>query len=266
MINFVTGEALQQIADISFCTNSNDVLDSSIKLVRIADFNVAEIKNYKKIFVYTHDILPFLKKFYFHLGNDTTLITHNSDNCIDDRFLEILDTDRIKKWYTQNLYTRHNKLFSLPIGIANKQWPHGNQAVLNKIKQLRLPKKTIVYKNFKLHTNYNKRYSVDYITSQNGIYMDTDRGYEEYLTKVAEARFVLSPPGNGKDCHRIWECLALGAVPVVENHICFEQFKHLPILFIDDWKIVTPAFLKKNDLTVTSDPPEIMIDYWKKII
>lgn len=273
-IKFISGELIQESAEISFCTQINDiisqqVINTPVKLVKIDEFNKTDIKKYKKIFVYTHDIIPFLKKFYNNLENETTLITHNSDNGIDDRFLEILDSDKIKKWYTQNLYTKHSKLRSLPIGIANKQWTHGNQIVINKIKNINLPKKTLVYKNFNLHTNFEKRRYVDQVTSQNGIPMAGSKEYEKYLTDVADSFFVLCPPGNGVDCHRIWECLALGSIPVVEKNIAFEQFKHLPILFINDWKSVTLNFLEKN-LSYTNKfsehIPELYISYWNKII
>ena len=38
---------------------------------------------------------------------------------------------------------------------------------------------------------------------------------EQYREAVSESMFVLSPPGRGLDCHRTWEAIYLGAVPVV---------------------------------------------------
>jgi hypothetical protein len=38
---------------------------------------------------------------------------------------------------------------------------------------------------------------------------------EQYRQAVSESMFVLSPPGRGMDCHRTWEAIYLGAVPVV---------------------------------------------------
>jgi len=40
-------------------------------------------------------------------------------------------------------------------------------------------------------------------------------GPEQYREAVSESMFVLSPPGRGLDCHRTWEAIYLGAVPVV---------------------------------------------------
>ena len=38
---------------------------------------------------------------------------------------------------------------------------------------------------------------------------------EQYRQAVSESMFVLSPPGRGLDCHRTWEAIYLGALPVV---------------------------------------------------
>ena len=80
--------------------------------------------------------------------------------------------------------------------------------------------------------------------------------------------FVISPPGNGIDCHRIWECLYLGAIPVVKNNIAFSQFSHLPILWIDSWEEVTIPFLESKISHITNKViQELDIKYWyNKII
>eukprot|EP00931_Biecheleriopsis_adriatica_P025541 TRINITY_DN15649_c0_g1_i1.p1 TRINITY_DN15649_c0_g1~~TRINITY_DN15649_c0_g1_i1.p1 ORF type:complete len:393 (-),score=68.50 TRINITY_DN15649_c0_g1_i1:207-1385(-) len=38
---------------------------------------------------------------------------------------------------------------------------------------------------------------------------------EQFLSKIAEYQFLLSPPGVGYDCFRHWEALAVGTVPMV---------------------------------------------------
>jgi hypothetical protein len=52
---------------------------------------------------------------------------------------------------------------------------------------------------------------------------------------VKRSKFVLSPPGNGPDCHRTWEAIYLGAVPVVKSEFWpFNGFA-LPVLVLQDW-------------------------------
>ena len=46
--------------------------------------------------------------------------------------------------------------------------------------------------------------------------------------------FVISPPGNGPDCHRTWEAIYLGAVPVVlKAHLGRSLLEGMPILAVD---------------------------------
>ena len=48
--------------------------------------------------------------------------------------------------------------------------------------------------------------------------------------------FVLSPIGNGLDCHRTWEAIYLGCVPVVLCGSLSEEFtSNLPIFAVEDW-------------------------------
>ena len=68
----------------------------------------------------------------------------------------------------------------------------------------------------------------------------------ENWKSAAESFFCICPHGNGVDSHRIWECLYLNTIPVVEYHECFSQFADLPILFVDDYTIVTHEYLEQQ--------------------
>lgn len=57
----------------------------------------------------------------------------------------------------------------------------------------------------------------------------------EYHRRLRDTMFVPSPRGNGVDCHRTWEAIYAGAVPVVlREHWSFEHL-HLPVLVADSW-------------------------------
>jgi len=42
--------------------------------------------------------------------------------------------------------------------------------------------------------------------------------YEQYLTQIKYAKFVMSPTGDRDDCHRHYECIGLGAIPI--SNLC----------------------------------------------
>ena len=69
------------------------------------------------------------------------------------------------------------------------------------------------------------------------------RDSELYLLKLQQYRFVLSPPGNGPDCHRTWEALLMGCIPVVLSGPLNAVYEGLPVLILDSWDDLTPSRL-----------------------
>ena len=68
--------------------------------------------------------------------------------------------------------------------------------------------------------------------------------YESFLT----SKFVLSPPGLGYDCHRTWEVLYLGGIPVMERSggDWDSLFADLPVVFVDSFDEITPQLLEER--------------------
>ena len=68
-----------------------------------------------------------------------------------------------------------------------------------------------------------------------------------YLRTIARSRFVICPPGIGFDTYRMWEVIALGSIPVVENSIGLpKSFSLLPVLVVHDLLTITPQFLEST--------------------
>lgn len=58
----------------------------------------------------------------------------------------------------------------------------------------------------------------------------------QYRLLLLETMLILSPPGNGMDCHRTWEALYLGAVPVVlEGCLASSLLEDLPIIAVNSF-------------------------------
>ena len=105
MSNIISGERFQQICDVGVYLERSCIINNQIKslyqnILCIKDID--EISNYKKIFIYSHDVHAFMDKFINNLSNDTIIITHNSDVGIDNSYASYLESSRIKKWYCQN--------------------------------------------------------------------------------------------------------------------------------------------------------------------
>jgi hypothetical protein len=73
--------------------------------------------------------------------------------------------------------------------------------------------------------------------------------YTERLTswkKQLEYAFVLSPCGMGIDCHRTWEALALGCIPIVKSSLIDSIYDGLPVLIVDNWSDITFQLLNNT--------------------
>lgn len=90
-----------------------------------------------------------------------------------------------------------------------------------------------------LRKNWN--YSIDLYRGQSDSKTTLDDFRETLVTSV----FTASPEGMGPDCYRHCEALLLGCIPLIDNPYVFKSFTNLPAVFIADWRIVTPTFLRR---------------------
>jgi len=76
------------------------------------------------------------------------------------------------------------------------------------------------------------------------------------------------PRGNGIDCHRVWETLYLGRVPIIKKERAMRYFEELPIVFLDDWaQLYNLHFLNDRYEAVKKNSTEIL-DFvkWEEVI
>jgi hypothetical protein len=78
---------------------------------------------------------------------------------------------------------------------------------------------------------------------QNGIqnvHMDSTA----YFSSLPQYKFVISPEGNGIDCHRHYEALMAGCIPIVEENPDIRyKYRGCPVLFTKDYSEITPDYL-----------------------
>ena len=74
---------------------------------------------------------------------------------------------------------------------------------------------------------------------KNGIY-NTEICNDKYYKCLPEYKYIISPEGNGIDCHRHYEALLAGCIPIVEyNPIIVRKYGNVPILYTHDYTDVT---------------------------
>ena len=68
-----------------------------------------------------------------------------------------------------------------------------------------------------------------------------------YFKELPKYKFVISPEGNGIDCHRHYEALMAGCIPIVEDsEIIREKYKGCPILYTKNYSEITEEYLNEK--------------------
>jgi hypothetical protein len=207
-------------------------------------FNETRIHNEIPIFFVKTD---YVNTFFInHLPKyNFKLITHNSDFSIDSKFKKFIDNPLLIKWYGQNINFSHSKLESIPIGIANEIWEHGNEnTIINELK-IDVNKRDLLYCNFDINTNIKERSMCLKNVNQEGIENTNKVEFSKYLSSLHKSYFSISPNGNGIDCHKLWESLYLKTIPIVTDSINVRFYSHLPILILNSWED-----FKKRDISI----------------
>lgn len=216
----------------------------------------------------------FVSKVLPHLTKPFILMTNNSDWTIPDdvknEFFEIVGSPFLTHWYAQNCVINHPKITRIPIGLdyhtltpsrkANFAWSQPEKhswgikhepiyqeqqlVDLRKVSEPFEKRELKCYGNFQflMGTRYGK---IDRIECFNTVPNQLVY-YEPYKcerikswTNMIEYAFVLSPHGNGLDCHRTWEALCLGCIPIVKTSGLDPLFEDLPVWIVSSWTEVT---------------------------
>lgn len=68
-----------------------------------------------------------------------------------------------------------------------------------------------------------------------------------YFETLPKYKFIISPEGNGIDCHRHYEALMAGCIPIVEdNEMVKEKYQECPILYTKDYSEITEQYLEEK--------------------
>lgn len=240
---------------------------SSIK--QLKDYDFSKLKDNCSIYVCTSAIPDFVKmidkinvKFYLVSGDaDESCPT---DILSDEEFITFIENDKIIKWMAQNCVKEHAKLFKLPIGLdyhsivgGHFMNPIQHENLMIDIKNKSKPfyeREIKCYVNFLSGSMFNmfKNFGYDRKDAINKIspkliYAEQIRvnRYESFQNQIKYA-FVVSPHGNGLDCHRTWEALCTGSIPIVKTSPLDSLFSDLPVLIVNDWSDVNKELLEKT--------------------
>ena len=149
----------------------------------------------------------------------------------------------------------NNKITRLPIGMdyhtmfdRKMEWgpqmtPIGQELNIEQLRQTMKPfyeRQIKCYSNYHFHLERGDRKECFTNVPKELVYFENNL-VERNIShkKQLEYAFVLSPFGCGYDCHRTWEALVLGCIPIIKHSGLDKLFDELPVLLIDKWSDVT---------------------------
>ena len=218
---------------------------------------------------FVSNLLPGIK-------DEVILVTGDGDESISANTTlmaqNILNSGKIKKWYSQNQLSFDPRIEPLPIGLdyhtmkkSDSGWGPRTGCLRQEatLKKALSESKHFSERKMKCYVNYHQEVangnsrkffanerteSLQKINHKLIYFENANELRDACWKKMTEYAFVLSPPGNGWDCHRTWEALCLGCIPIVRRSgmRVDELFDDLPVLLVDRWEEVTEKLLTET--------------------
>lgn len=270
LLNDIDGEELNK--DLPEYTSVN-TFKSLANFIRDQKntFNPSDVFDGAIIFVRAEYIDRFFKNFHPQINNRYILITHEGDASSPRLYIKYLNDDKLIAWLGQNpSIDNHPKFHPIPIGIAGRKWPSGNTSIISKIQNKDIEREHLVYLNIRVKTYpFERKIVQNLFQDKDYCFYAQNRNFEEYLLDLKKSVFTFSPRGNGLDCHRTWEAILMGCIPIVRASNLDPLLEDLPVLIIENWQQINKEYLERKKLELKEKSysiDKLFIHYWKTYI
>lgn len=238
---------------------------------------------------FVDEIIPRIRCPFVIVSGDSDALVPR-EVMTDVQVQKVVECGLCRAWYAQNwvgVGADTQKVMALPIGMdyhtlsgcagewGAKQTPGEQEAAFKKVAETASEwraRQCAVYCNvqFRLDRWGDRERAIREVLYSVGadqiIFASGKMAREAAWREMAKYRYILSPFGNGYDCHRTWEALLLGCVPIVCCHGEREYKKvwdGLPVLCVDKWSDVTPTVLANFDCNLDEVPRKLGIKWWR---
>ena len=210
---------------------NNDLIKKKLEKIK----NLIFITKVEYLDFFYNNIIPLINKKF-------VLLTHFG-GLQAGKHNKILNHPLLLKWYGPNMSIINNKVTALPLGLEGIFWGRVNTELIEKYKTNE--KNNLLYLNFSLNTHPNRKNIMKLLLNK-GFKKNETEHWSKFIESLSHYKFCISPRGSGIDCHRTWECLYLGVIPIVEKNTEIEVFNDLPILFVENYDIISEEYLEKK--------------------
>lgn len=252
---------------------------------------LTKLKRGSTVYVCT-SALKALVKVLDQIKEPFILVTGDSDCEVSEESSTVqtlLSSPKIYHWFAQNLTFQHFKVTHMPIGIdyhtisrpgevhpwGKGQYPVDQEKILMQYcttseQTRRIP---ICYANWH-HAIWGigsrgDRPQCKKEVPSNCVYYEPEFTCRETSWKNQQSfSFVLSPKGGGLDCHRTWEAIILGCIPIIKSSGLNPLFRDLPVYIVDEWSDITQETLQKATNNLANKDfnfNKITLKFWKDL-
>jgi hypothetical protein len=234
-----------------------------------ADFS--NVRDGDLVWVRVNSLPHFAEHVLPHIDARFALLTGDEDWSIPSDFAgaaEILANEKVLCWFSQNFdgTDTSGKVFPLPIGLDfhtiadRRKWRHSQATPRQQEAELaqlraRMPanRDRLVRAHADFHFNIGanghareSRAEVrsTLLTNSNIEFQSHKLSRRALWREKTRFAFVISPHGHGLDCHRTWESLALGNIPIVRRSALDRLYDRLPVVIVDDWREITDRAMR----------------------
>ncbi len=205
---------------------------------------IGENSNKYKTVYLVGDLIDKLIESREQISNIETLVIGESDATQYEKNLSKLYS-KVGKIFSNNLVGKSDRCFPVPLGIERQAYRSaGRVRNFQKKYDTNISNRTIPFLIAWNDATNTKRpiYRAEFQNHSDSLVIN-QRVHASTIHKLMrKTMFVPSPAGNGIDCHRTWEALYLGAVPVVLRSEYFGE-SDWPVLLVDSWS----ELLEKKD-------------------
>jgi hypothetical protein len=267
------------------------------QLINYPELN--KIKNIKNpsIYICSNAILHFIKVLLPLINFSFILVSGDSDETVPhevlniDNFNLLLNDNRIIHWFCQNMIIKHPKITIMPIGLdyhtltQKPMWgPISSCEEQERMLKMIKNKSTNFWdRNIKCYANFHFSMDTKLGDDRKDAYKNIDKNlvyYEEKKVsrlitwnKQKDFAFVICPHGGGFDCHRNWEALCLGCIPIVKTSHIDNLYQGLPVLIVTNWSDINTNLLnntisefKKKYENNEFNMEKLQLNYWVDLI
>lgn len=206
------------------------------------------------VFVKTDYIFKWFELYHLPFKNTGgyILLTSRSDFAIPSFFgvnnsKEYLKDAWLIHWFAVNIDSLIPKISHLPLGLEDLYYGRQKPSLYRPSEILPLNRSSRVLINFSPF--YEERKEILRILGNSsfvtvsGKAVNTELGQLSFIDELREHQIVISPPGNGLDCHRSWEAFSCGNAIIVKHSTLDDLYEGMPVILIDSWLTVTEEWL-----------------------